>query len=157
MKCPDGWLIRDGYRACNYCGSMHPDDLFAAIDKGAMLTGTDKNYKIYVDAPSPDPERVRVVSAVDDDEMPTWGRGWQRVDHDNVHLMVRDGWSGSNKWIMVQPMGPTTHCKFYFYHFDEAHMVRFIDLYNTKKLNLEPMFGLYRMPFFMRPKTENDK
>jgi hypothetical protein len=97
---------------------MHPDDLFAAIDAGAMITGTDKNYKIYVDAPSPDLG--------------------QRVDNDNAHLMARD-------------------CKFYFYHFDEAHMVRFIELYNTKKLNLEPMFGLYRMPFFMRPKTENDK
>jgi hypothetical protein len=156
MTCPEGWRIRDGYRACGYCGSMHPDDLFKCIDAGAMITGTDKNYKIYVDAPSVDPEMQRVVSTSSDDEMPTWGRGWQRTNHDNVHLLARDGWAGSYKWIMVQPIGPTTHCKFYFYHFNEAHMVRFIELYNTKKLNLEPMFGLYRMPFFMRRATAGD-
>jgi len=34
--------------SCSYCGSISPDDLFAAIDSGAELGPTDKNYKVYV-------------------------------------------------------------------------------------------------------------
>jgi hypothetical protein len=28
----DYWHKRNGYRACGYCGSMHPEDLFAAVE-----------------------------------------------------------------------------------------------------------------------------
>jgi len=37
-----------GQRACSYCGSMHPDDLFEAITRGDEIGPTDKDYKIYV-------------------------------------------------------------------------------------------------------------
>jgi hypothetical protein len=47
----DHWLVIDGHKACSYCGSMDPDELFTAIDAGAKITPTDKNYKIYVDLP----------------------------------------------------------------------------------------------------------
>jgi hypothetical protein len=47
------WYKRDGYRARSHRGSMHPEDLFAAVETGnCQITGTDKNYKIYVDAPT---------------------------------------------------------------------------------------------------------
>lgn len=36
------------HRACSYCGSMHPDDLFEMIAKNVELGPTDKNYKVYV-------------------------------------------------------------------------------------------------------------
>lgn len=36
-------------RTCSYCGSLHPDLLFEQIGKGAVITPTDKSYKIYVD------------------------------------------------------------------------------------------------------------
>lgn len=39
------WL-EDG--TCSYCGSMHPDELFRAIEEGVEITPTDKSYKIYV-------------------------------------------------------------------------------------------------------------
>lgn len=153
MACSgNDWRTRDGYRACNYCGSMHPDDLFVAIEAGAMITGTDKNYKIYVDAPSRDPSTPRIVSASNDEEEPTWGSkgDWQRVTDENRAMMKSQGWGTGRdyKWIMVCPIGPSTHCKFYYEHFDDAQQQRFIDLYNAKKINLEPMFGLYVSPFF---------
>jgi hypothetical protein len=88
----DSWRTLNGARWCRYCGSMHPDDFFRAIEEGAEITGTDKNYKVYV----------------------------------------------------------SDNRKFYFEHFDTAAQQRFIDLYNAKKLNLEPQFGLYVAPFFMR-------
>jgi hypothetical protein len=155
MSCPGtDWRTRDGFRACRYCGSMHPDDLFTAIEAGGMITGTDKNYKIYVDAPSKDPAALKVVSATNDEEMPTWGNGWQRVTDENRALMTSQGWGTGHSpytWIMIRPQGPTTHLKFYFEHLDADQQQRFIDLYNAKKINLEPNFGLYVWPFFMRP------
>lgn len=41
-------MLGAGQRACSYCGSMHPDDLFQAIADGAEVEPTDKNYKAYV-------------------------------------------------------------------------------------------------------------
>lgn len=34
---------------CSYCGSMQPEALFSAIERGEHLTPTDKNYKVYVE------------------------------------------------------------------------------------------------------------
>jgi hypothetical protein len=48
----------------------------------------------------------------------------------------------SNKDITVR------HC-----HANAAQQQRFIDLYNEKKLPLEPMFGLYRRPYFAKTVT----
>lgn len=79
---------------CTYCGSMSPDAFFAAIEAGAEIVGTDKNYKVY-----------------------------------------------------VRPGAGEQH-KFYFQHLDEAGQRRFIDLHNAKKIEYEPMFGLYTKPFF---------
>lgn len=47
---PDKWILFNGEksRSCNYCGSMHPGDLFEAIEQGVEIIPTDKNYKIYV-------------------------------------------------------------------------------------------------------------
>lgn len=44
------------YRTCSYCGSIHPEDLLALIEKGATLGGADWKYgwphKFYIkDAP----------------------------------------------------------------------------------------------------------
>ncbi len=40
------------YRSCDYCGSMHPEDLLAAVERGARLDGADWKYgwphKFYV-------------------------------------------------------------------------------------------------------------
>lgn len=39
------WTMRG---ECSYCGSIRPDELFAAIERGDEITPTDKSYKIYV-------------------------------------------------------------------------------------------------------------
>lgn len=45
---PDG----EPFRRCSYCGSIHPEDLIAALDAGAQLGGSDWKYgwphKFYV-------------------------------------------------------------------------------------------------------------
>lgn len=45
------WVESDGVLECDYCGSIHPDALFAAIDRGVEITPTDKDYKVYVGGP----------------------------------------------------------------------------------------------------------
>lgn len=48
------------YRTCSYCGSIHPEDLLAALDAGAELHGSDWKYgwphKFYVEN-IPNPHR----------------------------------------------------------------------------------------------------
>ncbi|AVT76627.1 hypothetical protein RPPS3_25640 [Rhodopseudomonas palustris] len=91
----DWWLKRqDEQRSCSYCGSMHPDDLFAAINAGAELVPTDKDYKLY----------------------------------------VRNGDARQEE--------------FYFQHFTAEQQLRFIDLYNKKRLKLAFPGHFYRLPFF---------
>jgi len=37
-----------GDGTCSYCGSLSPEAFFHAIDTGARIIPTDKNYKVYV-------------------------------------------------------------------------------------------------------------
>lgn len=149
------WRERDGYRACTYCGSMHPEDLFKAIDAGTCeISGTDKNYKIYVDVPHPGAGAPCVVSSANHD----FGGGAVKITPENFSELPLDEWQRKNwvpgdgveHWVRVTPRGPNAHAKFYFGHFSPEDQQRFVDLYNEKKLPLEPRFGLYRLPFFMR-------
>jgi len=98
----DTWDIRDNFRACSFCGSMHPEDLLNLLANGCSISPTDKNYKIYV---SPGV----------------------------VAQSRREG-------------------KFYFQHFNEAQMVRFIELYNTKPRPFIIGYpgDFYVLPFFVR-------
>jgi hypothetical protein len=48
------WQVRsDGLRHCNYCGSLHPEDLVALVAKGATIHGSDWKYgwphKFYIE------------------------------------------------------------------------------------------------------------
>lgn len=103
----DEWDARDGYRACSYCGSLHPDDFMAYARSGrAELIPTDKSYKVYVRDP-------RVTY------QPTRGSS-DDVDADGK--------------IIMRPFGPraVTQMKFYLQHLDDAQRTEFIDLYNVR-------------------------
>lgn len=86
-------IVGAGQRCCSYCGSMHPDDLFAAIERGDELGPTDKNYKLYV--------------------------------------------------------GKSPGHKFYFLHLSQSQQLQFVDLANSRKLNIGYPGHFYVMPFFM--------
>lgn len=51
----DSWNGEAPARTCSFCGSLHPDDVLAAIENGGRVVPTDKNYKMYLDAPSVGP------------------------------------------------------------------------------------------------------
>jgi hypothetical protein len=62
---PDHWqkFKSNGNRICSYCGSLHPEDMFALVhasataDEGAdyrsvvEIEPSDKNYKVYISQP----------------------------------------------------------------------------------------------------------
>jgi hypothetical protein len=135
-------------RQCSYCGSLHPDDFFAAVEAGAELGPTDKSYKVYIDLPEPNPDELRVISAAsyDMDEDRRLKEGWVPADQD---AMKKDGWGDGYKWVRLAPRGPIIHGKFYFQHLSEEQMQRFIDFYNKKTMKIGYPGYFYSLPFFM--------
>lgn len=53
VKDEDQWttvFTRAGMRACNYCGSLDPQEVLDGVETGVLVLGpTDKNYKAYVE------------------------------------------------------------------------------------------------------------
>lgn len=143
----DHWGVRDGYRACSYCGSMHPDDLFAHIEAGTCkISGTDKNYKIYVDVAHPDKGKPAIFSSCSHKTPGYVFLTKELCDQRGLDSYARAEYVG--EYVKIEPHHGNAHAKFYYQHFDEAQQQRFIELYNAKKLPLEPQFGLYRKPYF---------
>ena len=153
----DGWRDRDGVRACTFCGSMHPEDFFAAIDRGLKIVPTDKSYKLYVDNyPDPRAGQQRVVSAITFDPSPEEiaQRGWVKVGRKERRHLKRDGWGASDyKWVMYTTRD-TLHLKFYFQHLDTEGQERFIALHNEGEINFGYPGHLYTRPYFVRWKSD---
>lgn len=117
----DVWLPD---RSCSYCGSLHPDDFMARVEAGdAELVGTDKDYKVYIHNAG--------------------GSPFKQTYRENADVPIDD----LSKWTTRE----IQEHKFYWYHLSEAQKQRFIELWNAKQLRLEPNFGIYRWPYFMRP------
>ena len=124
--------------------------LFEAIELECEIGPTDKQYKIYVDLIEPNPDELRVVSAITfdppTDELES-GK-WLRAD---PAILQKDGWSTGTgyKWMQVQKRGPRKFGKFYFQHFNEEERRRFFDLYISKKMKIGVPGYFYVLPFFM--------
>jgi hypothetical protein len=74
----DGYGDREGFKCCDYCGSMEPVELAELIEAGkATMGGSDWKYgwphKFYVDVVNPHPEKqvVKSVSSVGTDKQET--------------------------------------------------------------------------------------
>jgi hypothetical protein len=114
------------FRSCSYCGSIHPEDLVAWLEKGASLYGADWKYgwphKYYVEG-IPNPIAGKIVEI---------GGEYYR---------------GHKKPIMGAA-SPTTHAKWYNLHLNDhgysqetleklvkainAHLDRGIDFHGEK-------------------------
>lgn len=143
---PSEWR-EDG--TCSYCGSMSPDQFFAAIEAGYELGPTDKNYKIYVHRPNPHLGQPRVLMMSNRE---CKGDGWLQITVENLDTLPLSDWQRANcvgEYAKVGPDAtPHTHEKFYFQHLSEDEMSRFIDLHNQKAIKYSHPGYLYRLPFF---------
>lgn len=135
----DHWRTRDHHRACSYCGSMHPDELFAAIEAGCELGPTDKSYKVYVDLPNPEVGQTVEMGS---------SSGPPSAFPDATSAEIE---AGRVRGPIMGTAGPHIHAKFYFQHLDEAAQQRFIDLLNAMKIKIGEPGYFYSRPFFIAP------
>jgi hypothetical protein len=155
FRCPrqgEGGPMSEGKQAfwrgdgtCSYCGSLSPEKFFEACERGDELGPTDKSYKVYVHRPNPEAGHVVRIGSetgplVDRD-------GNWRVENPTPEEIA----AGRYDRPIYGTASATTHDKFYFQHLDEAGQVKFIDLYNTRKLRLGFPGHFYRLPFFCTP------
>lgn len=139
----DFWNSRYGHKACSYCGSISPDELFAAIEAGAKLGPTDKSYKVYVDLPNP---LVGQTVEIGSESGPTHDREGKRTRDDLTDEEIK---TGRYERKMMGKASATVHAKFYFQHFSVDEQQRFIDLLNAKKINIGMPGHFYARPFFI--------
>jgi hypothetical protein len=143
----------DEDRTCSYCGSLHPDDFLDAVAAGAPVGPTDKSYKAYIDLPQAEPDKLRVVSSQWAPICP--GEGWIEATPDLCETYDWQPWGegrpGDVMWVTLMPQGPVRHGKFYFQHLDDDQRWRFIDLYNSKQMQLGYPGHFYVRPYFCAP------
>jgi len=146
----DVWDDRDGYRACTYCGSMHPDDLFEAIERGDKLGPTDKSYKIYVDLPHKNPDSVRVVGSANFKPGDSY-KNWNDLTPEEKEIAKGyDPTDGQERFIQFGTNGAINHAKFYFQHLSPEQRTKFVQLLNDKKMNIGYPGYFYSLPYFVK-------
>lgn len=144
---------RNGYQCCSYCGSLTQEEFLKLAEAGAELEPTDKNYKVYVDAPNHDVGKPRIISSCnfdpkDDSYIQVTAEHQAQFHNDRLRL---------NEWIQIVPDYPTAHLKFYFQHLDEAGARKFVDLLNAKKLNIGYPGHFYVRPYFCVPASSSPR
>jgi len=111
---------------CQYCGSMNPDTLMARIRAGTVrITGTDKDYKIYVDNEGGEIFKQTYRDCPPDSKC--------TLD-DCTHWVTR----------------PHDHAKFYFQHLSFTQRKQFVELFNEGGIKFAEGGMFYVWPFFMR-------
>jgi hypothetical protein len=141
MEGNDWWGIRDGHKACSYCGSCSPDEFFAAIEAGAEVGPTDKSYKAYIDLPAVD-EGARIE--IGGESGPAYGQDGTPNRPDLTDEEKRTGRYHRTHYGM---RGKTVHGKFYFQHLSKEEQVRFLDLLNARKIKIGVPGYFYALPF----------
>ncbi len=146
-KLPEGdtWMMRHGLRRCSYCGSMHPDDVMAALKAGRKIGPTDKSYKAYLSLPNEKAgKRIKVGESTGPiHRYPDATRKEKLFALFNGGLVTRQHYGKGSE--MRQE-------KFYFQHFSEAQCREFVALLNAKKLVIGFPGHFYRKPFFIAGK-----
>lgn len=120
----DEWQDYNGARTCSRCGSIHPEDLFLAIETGCKLGPTDKSYKLYVDIPHP-----------------------LRGQEIEIGSFTQNG-----SRTPIMGVANYAHHKFYFMHLSHEEKQRFTDIYNYHLKHRVLNFGypgyFYSPPYF---------
>lgn len=145
----DFWSGNRGYRACSYCGSLHPDDFMKHVREGTgKIVPTDKNYKAYLEYPDPQVGKLQVVGTSNAKERP--GEKWVQCIQEHIDTYGDQGLALElGEWILIMPRAATRTEKFYFQHFSQEQMQELISLVNAKKVLFDYPGRFYRLPYFM--------
>lgn len=107
-------------RGCQFCGSMHPEDLAAAIRAGATVEWADFKYgwphKVYAyKVPNPHAAKVEVRS-MSTVETP----GYDRLAFPRYNVRTGEREADHVRWGKLEVAEPTTTGKFYTVHLQDA-------------------------------------
>jgi hypothetical protein len=141
-------------RSCSYCGSIHPDDFFAAIEAGSELGPTDKDYKVYIDRPNPLAGKLRIVSSANN--KPDYGE-WIFLTAENFaevtngfdpkDMIHAERWCMEH-WVQIGKHADINQDKFYFYHLSDDQKKKFVVMLNDKKIKIAYPGYFYVLPYF---------
>lgn len=142
------------YRTCSWCGSIHPEDLFNAVEAGAELGGSDWKYgwphKFYVHGvPNPLAGQVVRCGSI------SMHKSREPTEEERAHY---SNWREEGDRRVADRMAPapaTLQAKWYNEHIkdfasDQAALAQFtewLDKHSDILFNLDPEKGLgYRAP-----------
>ena len=117
-------------KTCSYCGSLHPEDVLAAMKAGAKIEWADFKYgwphKLYIDLPNLKAGKDCVISTCQ------FGAGYEPTEQDRKQY---DKWSfidtpnGRNWTGKKTDAAPVlAHGKFYSVHLNDASPEVFAEL-----------------------------
>lgn len=117
------------FRTCSYCGSMHPEDLLAALKAGATLGGADWKYgwphKFYVQD-IPNANQGKPVSYISGSVRPAdKARLEEQYAGRDIRFEEDEGWL---RYRVYEIEGATTHGKWYNVHFLDVDGPEFDEL-----------------------------
>lgn len=114
----------DFVERCSYCGGIHPDAFWEAIENGYAMEVADWKYgwphKIYVDWPNPRPDELRLTGSTSEGSEPRYDEATGQPTHrvktteepPNDRYTV---WSDEHGWS-CEGTYPTVQLKFYTTH-----------------------------------------
>jgi hypothetical protein len=137
------------HQACSYCGSMHPDELMALVEQGALITPTDESYKIYVEVPHLMAGRDIQVGTVTGPTHDYLGKPM----FENITPEEKAAGYVHRQRIAKAPAFKTE--KFYFQHLSDEQKARFVELINTKVVMFAHPGHFYVIPYFMRAEPKS--
>ncbi|MEU1552094.1 hypothetical protein ABZ517_05155 [Streptomyces scabiei] len=148
----DTWSTRPGNGAgpsCSFCGSLHPDRFMELVHAGWIVGPTDKSYKAYLCQPLTDEEKA--------EHKARWMDGFTANE---IRASAKDRGTTPEQVTtdlealyeaQVAPLAEgTKQAKFYFQHLSEEQQHTFIDLHNSRQMQVGYPGHFYQLPYFMR-------
>lgn len=139
--------------SCSFCGSLHPDRFMELVREGWIVGPTDKSYKAYLESPLSDEEKAarRERWTTGDSIAQALRRQGQRDGKtaEQIQADLDIEWErNAAHWLHG-----TQTAKFYYQHLSEDQRDEFIELINSRRMQIGYPGRFYVLPFFAQPRT----
>jgi len=151
---PDRWEARHGLvhqsqvgMSCSHCGSLHPDRFMELVREGWIVGPTDKNYKAYLHEPVTDEHRAQRKAAW---EASDFGRFIRKHVLDEGGTEAEAQAKVDEYWRRDEEphLSGSRSAKFYYQHLSAEQQHEFIELHNSKAMQIGWPGRFYIQPFF---------
>jgi hypothetical protein len=143
----DTW--RDGTTgaSCSYCGSLHPGKFMELVREGWIVGPTDKSYKAYLSRPASVREKAdRKTTWLD--QMTRDGVEAAALERGETPEEFRAALADHYDREVARSEAFGSQEKFYFQHLTPEQRDEFIELHNSRQMNVGYPGHFYQLPFF---------